>query len=208
MSIDVSSQTSERLLETLMEITNMTRVRRAGWLMAGVPEAETISDHCFETAVIAALLSSHIDEKVDMRKVLMMALFHEIGEVRMTDLPRRASPYVKAFKRKAEHEAAIDVLDGTSGEILELLTEAEEKKTPEARLFEAAEELQIIFKALVYAKENRGDMSEYRRDVAKYDSEGFDIADRVRNQIREKLEYYLGGREAWEIGYRRKKPTD
>jgi len=38
----------------------------------------------------------------------------------------------------------------------------EEKQTIEARLCETAEELQIIFEALVYAEENRGDTSEYR----------------------------------------------
>jgi putative hydrolase of HD superfamily len=204
MSKKLESNPAERLLDTLMEITSLSRIRRAGWIMAGVTEPETVSDHCFETAILAVLLSKHIDAKLDMRKVLLMALFHEIGEVRLTDLPRRASAYVKAFKRKAEHEAAIDVLDGIDDEILTLLKEAEEKQTPEAKLFEAAEELQIIFKSLVYAKENRGDMTEYRRDVAKYDPEGFDIADQVRNNIAEKLEHYLGGREAWEIGYRRK----
>jgi putative hydrolase of HD superfamily len=84
------------------------------------------------------------------------------------------------------------------------LAEFEEKTSMEARLVEAAEELQIIFRSLIYAKENNGDMSEYRRDVAKYYSEGFDVAQDVADIIKEKLEHYLGRKEYWEIGYKQR----
>lgn len=187
-----------------MEINTLTKIKRAGWILAGIPDPESISDHCFETAMFAFVLSEYLDNPIDLRKVLLMALFHEIGETRLMDLPRRAGRYVKKAKKEAEHQIMLDVLQGMAAEIPALLEEMEKKETLEARLCEAAEELQIIFKALVYAKENRGDTSEYRNDVAKYDSLGIEPAKAVAELVGRKLEEYLGAKPYWSIGYSRR----
>ncbi len=191
----------ERLLEVFTELTYLTRIKRTGWILAGVPDPETIADHCYETALFAYILSKHIDEKVDIGKVLTMALFHEVGEVRIGDFPRRAKKYVKKFKKDAETTAIRDILGDVASDISTTLHEFEECETVEAKLVEAAEELQIIFKALVYAKENKGDISEYRNDVLKYNPQGFEIAQKIADIIKTKLGKYLGDKEYWEIGY-------
>ena len=178
----------ERILELFMEINALTKIKRAGWILAGVSDPETVADHCFETAMFAYILSKYLNQEVDLKKVLLMALFHEIGEVRLTDLPRRSAKYLKGAKKPAEHRAMLDVLNGFADDIPALIEEMEQKESIEARLCEAAEELQIIFKALVYAKENRGDTSEYRQDVSQYDSLGIPIAQDIAELIRDKLD--------------------
>lgn len=192
------------ILEIMCEMSSLSKMPRIGWVLAGVNNAESISDHCFETALLAYFLSKNINQKVDMGKIMMMALFHEVGETRLSDLPRRAKPYVKKFKKEGEKNISIDVLGDYAEEINTILDEFEEKKTLEARLTEAAEELQIIFKSLIYAKENNGDMSEYRQDVAAYDSLGIEMADAISKIIGEKLNDYLGDKTYWEIGYKQK----
>lgn len=191
------------ILEIMCEMSSLSKMPRIGWLLAGVNNAESISDHCYETALFAYFLSKNIDCEVDMGKILLMALFHEVGETRMSDLPRRAKPYVKKFKKEGEKNISYDVLGDYAEEINVILDEFDEKKTLEARLTEAAEELQIIFKSLIYAKENNGDMSEYRQDVEKYDSYGIDMADAIAKIIDEKLNDYLDNKTYWEIGYKR-----
>lgn len=198
---------ADRVLECLAEMHTLTKLPRIGWIMAGVPEPESVSDHCFETAIIAYVLAEQLDTPVDMGKVLAMALFHEVGEVRITDLPRRSSPYVKSFKRDAERQASVDILGGVAESVLPLLEEMHELATVEARLVEAAEELQIIAAAMHYAKENRGDMAEYRRDVSRYDPLGIEPAKRVAEVIARHLDEYLGGRPYWELGYSRRELT-
>lgn len=194
---------ADRVLECLAELRSLTKLPRIGWVLAGVPEPESVADHCFETAIIAYVLAQQLDEPVDMGKVLAMALFHEVGEVRLTDLPRRSAPYVREFKRDAETHAAEDVLHGVAESVLPLLEEMHAQQTLEARLVEAAEELQIIAAAMFYAKENRGDMSEYRRDAAKYDALGIAPAEAVAEVVRRRLGEYLGDKPYWEIGYRK-----
>jgi 5'-deoxynucleotidase YfbR-like HD superfamily hydrolase len=194
---------AERTLDCMAEMHTLTKLPRIGWILAGVPDPESVSDHCFETAIIAYMLAQYLDEPVDLGKVLTMALFHEVGEVRLTDLPRRSSPYVKGFKREAERMAAVDVLGELAPSVLPLLDEMHELKTLEARLAEAAEELQIIAAAMYYAKENRGDISEYRRDAARYDPLGIIPAKLVAEVVQRRLGEYLGDRPYWELGYRR-----
>jgi 5'-deoxynucleotidase YfbR-like HD superfamily hydrolase len=193
----------ERTLDCLAEIHTLTKLPRIGWVLAGVSRPESVSDHCFETAIIAYILAQYIDEEIDMSKVLAMALFHEVGEVRLTDLPRRSGPYVKDFKREAERQAAVDVLGGElAASILPLLEEMHELNTPEAKLAEAAEELQIIAAAMYYAKENQGDVSEYRHDAARYDPLGIIPAELIAEVVQRRLGEYLGDRPYWELGYR------
>src|ERR1017187_4953683 len=116
-----------------------------------------------------------------------MLLFHEVGEVRLTDMPRRAAPYIKSGKNAAEVGIARDVLAGVAEKNCDILAEFHARETPEARLAEAAEELQIIFASLMYAKEGVGDMSEYRQDVAAYKDYGVGMAGEIARVIERRL---------------------
>lgn len=201
---DENRVAAERVLDCIAELHNLTRLPRTGWIMAGVKDAESVGDHCYEAALLALLMSRFFDEPVDIGRVITMLLVHEIGETRLTDLPRRAGPYIKSAKNDAEHAIAADVLAGVAEDLLEVMEEFHERKTPEARLAEAAEELQIIFSALMYAKENVGDMSEYRTDVEQYPDYGVKIANDVAGLIGERLGEYLGSKPYWSLGYSRK----
>ena len=185
-----------------MELSSLTKIPRTGWIFAGVTEPESISDHCYETAVFAYIISKYIDYNFDMRKVLLMSLFHEIGEARLTDLPRRSKFYIGHAKHHAESEATKDILNNIADELVDLLEEFHNLSNPESRLVEAAEELQIIFKAMTYAKENHGDMSEYLIDTAKYNSQGFQFPEQIAILIDKKLKEYLNNKPYWEIGYK------
>lgn len=197
------SERAELIVQCLAELHQLSKLPRIGWVLAGVQNPESVATHCFETAVIARILTRFFDQEVDLGKVLTMALFHEAGEVRLTDLPRRAAPYVKPVKSQAEQAIVKDVLGGIDGSLLAILDEFHEGKTLEARLAEAAEELQIIFAALMYAKEQNGDITEYRQDADRFVSDGIDVADEIAAVIRAKLGGYLSDKPYWSIGYDR-----
>lgn len=200
--MDKNSNAME-ILEIMCEMSSLSKMPRIGWILAGVNDPESISDHCYETALFAYFLAKKVGQPVNLEKIFMMALFHEVGETRLSDLPRRAKPYVKRFKKQGEKEILLDVLGSFSDEVCSVLDEFEEKTSLEARITEAAEELQIIFKSLIYAKENNGDMSEYRLDVARYDALGIDIAEEISKIIESKFGEYIGNKPYWELGYKR-----
>ncbi len=195
-----------RIVDLMSEIHNLTRLPRTGWIMAGVNNAESVSDHCYEAAVISFILAEHLDIEVDHGRVIEMLLFHELGESRLTDLPRRGGKYIKAAKSDAERAIANDLLWGVSDRITGLLEEFHARETPEAQLAEASEELQIIFAALMYAKDRNGDMTEYVNDAAAYEDFGIGLAGAVADVIESKLGEYVGNRPYWSLGYS-KRPT-
>lgn len=193
----------ERITECIAELHALTKLPRIGWSLAGVVNPESVATHCYMSAVIAYILTRHFGRDVDVAKVLAMALFHEVGETRLTDLPRRSAPYIRTAKGDAERSIAVDVLSGVAEDVIPLLDEFHRRDTIEARIAEAAEELQIIIAAAMYAKERNGDMSEYRRDAEHYDPQGIELAGRIAAVVRERLGSYLGSHPYWELGYRR-----
>jgi 5'-deoxynucleotidase YfbR-like HD superfamily hydrolase len=95
---------AERIVECVAELHALTNLPRIGWVLAGVQDPERVAAHCWETAVIAYILARHLSEPVDIAKVLTMALFHEVGEVQLSDLPRRAARYLGQTKDRAVSE--------------------------------------------------------------------------------------------------------
>ena len=88
---------NDRLLDLLLESTTLKRMPRSGWLMRGVPHVESVAEHSFGVAFVALALadalqaSGDLEDALDLEKVLVMALLHDLAEVRLTDLPLRAA---------------------------------------------------------------------------------------------------------------------
>jgi hypothetical protein len=55
---------TEKVLDTIAELHSLTRLPRIGWILAGVQPPERVSDHGFETALIAYILSRYMGEPV------------------------------------------------------------------------------------------------------------------------------------------------
>lgn len=111
-------------------------VKRRGWLDAGIAtdEAESVADHSFRVAFMAAFLS--VDGSLDVLKVVKMALLHDLAEHSVGDLTPRSGVSIKLKARMEER-----VIRGFGNdELTGLWTEYEQGRTPEAR---AARELDI-----------------------------------------------------------------
>ena len=113
------------------------RTPRSGFWFLGSGN-QSVAEHLFHTAMIAYALA-HMEPKADRNKVVLMALFHDIGEGRTSD-----HNYIhQRYGRLAEAEAVKDIANSVpfGGEILDLFTEEQEKITLEARLVKDADQL-------------------------------------------------------------------
>ncbi len=102
---------------------------------------QSVAEHLFHTAVIAYTLA-YLEPKADKHKVVLMALFHDIGEGRTSD-----HNYVhQRYGRLSEMEAVKDIARSVpfGEEILKLFEEEEERKTLEAQLVRDADQLEWI----------------------------------------------------------------
>ncbi|WP_457743107.1 HD domain-containing protein, partial [Thermococcus sp.] len=89
------------MLDLLLELGNLKRLPRTGWLLRGVPNPESIADHSFRVALITLFLADELKARgveVNTEKALKIALLHDIGETRITDIPKSAQYYLNKGK--------------------------------------------------------------------------------------------------------------
>ena len=102
----------DALVELLLEAVTLKRMPRAGWLTRGVPHVESVADHSFGVAFVALAMADALEgDELDLEKILVMAVLHDLGELRLTDLPLSASRLIPTqVKRDAEATAIGDLL--------------------------------------------------------------------------------------------------
>lgn len=92
------------LLNFFTEAGLLKRVKRSGWWVVGIKEAESVAEHSFRTAIVAYALAKM--EGVSPYEAVMMALFNDIHEARINDLHKMGQRYIDFTK--AEKSAFLE----------------------------------------------------------------------------------------------------
>jgi putative hydrolase of HD superfamily len=138
--------------------------------MRGVSPAESVAEHSYGVALVALALADRLrssaeqDPDLDLEKVLIMALLHDLAEVRLTDLPASAARLVpEAVKSEAEASAMAELLAplATAGRLAALWQEFEDRTSPEGRLVRDADKLEMMVQCLRYEEAGSRGLDEY-----------------------------------------------
>lgn len=121
---------------------------RTGWMQRGIPPAmgETVASHSFESAVIAYVISTELKGlgvNVNPERASVVALFHDLGESVLGDLPKWATERIR--KDDVEEEAFVYL-----GLPRELFQEYRERTTLEGKVAKLAESVATLKQALRY----------------------------------------------------------
>lgn len=166
-------EANERLLDLLLELQVLDRVPRAGFMLRGVPEAESVSEHCWHVVFLVWALGGEIDE-VDTFRAVEIALVHDLAELRVGDLPRTAAKYLpQGAKNEAETAAIAEVLAPLPARSRALYAEYQAGETPEARLVKACDKLQLMLKVAVYERWGAGGLAEFWDNPDNFPDGGF-----------------------------------
>ena len=79
------------IVEFVIEAGSLKRVKRSGWSVVGINDAESVADHSFRCAIIGFFLAQMENALAD--RVLLMTLFNDTHEARITDLHKMAQRY-------------------------------------------------------------------------------------------------------------------
>jgi putative hydrolases of HD superfamily len=166
------------MLKTLIELQRLKGLERTGWMLRGIAQgAESVAAHSYGVAVAAMLLADELQArgvKVDVERVLRIALLHDWAEARVGDLPRTATEYFGAEARKrAERAAFDDLVEGASAEVAaryrELHEEYEAREHLEARLVKAADVIDLLVQTLAFERAGVRGLDEFWEGAAEQD---------------------------------------
>lgn len=136
----------------LYEFGLLKRYKRTGWLVAGVRDPESVADHSFRTAIIAAVIARI--EGGDPERAAFMALFHDTQETRLTDIPYIGKRYLKAApNEEVTADQMRDVAAPVADMVRDAVAEYEEKTSVEAVCARDADKLECLIQAVEYREQ-------------------------------------------------------
>jgi putative hydrolase of HD superfamily len=191
----ISVETKEQIMEAsglitlLRELMKLKAVPRIGWLLRGVRDVESVAAHSFGVAFIAMMLADRAQargQRVDVERVLRMALLHDLTEARTGDLPSTIKRYFgSATLKTADQRVLREMLSnlGTLGDsYLELWLDYEQRVSLEARLVKGADKLDLLLQAYEYEKGGADSLQEFW-DGAEEDFATLGIEDLIEDLI-------------------------
>jgi putative hydrolases of HD superfamily len=145
---------------------------RRGWLRVGVARPESVADHAWGVATLAALAAP---EGVDRARAVELALLHDVCEAMTGDLVPGEYASREA-KLRLERDALAGMLEGAPdalrARVLGAFDELAADATPEARLVHELDKVEMALQARRYAEKGvepaalAGHRASARRGVA------------------------------------------
>jgi putative hydrolase of HD superfamily len=177
------------IIGLLTELARLKAVPRIGWLLRGVRDVESVAAHSFGVAAAAMLLADRArarGRRIDVERVLRMALLHDLTEARTGDLPQTVKRYfAPGALGAADERAAAEALapaGAIGAEYLELWHEYERRASLEARIVKAADKLDLLLQAREYEKGGARSLAEFWESAAS-DFSGLGVDDLIGDLV-------------------------
>ncbi len=150
----------KKQLDFALEIDKEKNIYRQTHL-SGHGRNENDAEHAWHMAVMAYLLREYANEEIDITKVMLMCLIHDIVEIEAGDTYAYDAENLKT--QKAREDAAKEKLysllpEDQKREFTALFDEFEEYKTPEAKYAHAMDNLQPL---ILNDSNNGGDWKDH-----------------------------------------------
>lgn len=136
----------QKQLDFILEIDKEKNIFRQTHL-SGYGRNENDAEHAWHMAIMAYLLQEYSNEKIDVARVMLMCLIHDVVEIDAGDTYAYDAEGLKT--QKAREEAAKERLysmlpEDQKADLVAIFDEFEERKTPEAKFARALDNLQPL----------------------------------------------------------------
>lgn len=136
----------QKQLDFILEIDKEKNIFRQTHL-SGHGRNENDAEHAWHMAIMAYLLQEYSNEKIDVARVMLMCLIHDVVETDAGDTYAYDAEGLKT--QKAREEAAKERLysmlpEDQKADLVTIFDEFEERKTPEAKFARALDNLQPL----------------------------------------------------------------
>lgn len=131
----------EDLVHLYNEIGMLARIPRSGFAFLGTGQ-QSVAEHSHRMTLIAYTLAAESKKPVDLAKLLLMCLLHDLPEARTGDLNYVNKKYVKSNESMVIEE--MRKKNSLGQQMAAYLTEFNENKTLEAHLAHDADQLEML----------------------------------------------------------------
>lgn len=140
----------KKILNFIAEAGMLKRIPRAGWSVLGIKNSESVAEHSFRCAVLGYVLARM--EKASVYPVVLMSLFNDIQEARITDLHKMAQCYIDAEVAEDRSFAAqiAPLPKQIKDELADLRREYKKDDTKESEIARDADILECLIQAKEY----------------------------------------------------------
>lgn len=191
---------NQSLLDVVLELQSLDRLPRAGYVLRGVAEPESVTEHSWHVLFLVWALGRRLPE-VDTARAVEIALVHDLAELRIGDLPRTASRYFpEGAKATAEAAAMAEILAPLPERARELYAEYQAAATPEARLVKACDKLQLMVKVAAYERWGATGLTEFWDNPENFPDGGFAPVRELFDELRRRREAEREARREAEVG--------
>lgn len=138
----------------------LKRLPRAGWVLRGVTNPESVAEHSFGVAALALYIGRK--RGMDVGKLMTMATLHEVCEIKVGDLTPhdKVSETDKKQMESAAARAFLANIDKT-GELFELWLDFDDGRTPEGRLIKDLDRVEMLLQAIAYEGQSEKPLDEF-----------------------------------------------
>ena len=147
----------KNLLQFYLLATELKDKIRSGWKVWNIDRQriESVAEHIYGTCILAISIDSQFELDIDLYKVIIMLVLHEIEEIKIGDL----TPFdkvTKEEKRKIGKQAVEEVLSTLDKKVqyIELIEEFENMKTNESMFAKMCDKLEADIQCKLYCEEN------------------------------------------------------
>lgn len=147
----------KNLLQFYLLATELKDKIRSGWKVWNIDRerVESVAEHIYGTCILAISIDSQFQLDIDLYKVVIMLVLHEIEEIKIGDL----TPFdkiTKEEKRKQGKRAVEQILSNLDKKVkyIELIEEFENMKTNESIFAKMCDKLEADIQSKLYCEEN------------------------------------------------------
>lgn len=132
----------KELIEFLGVVEKLKCNTRHSWTSSG--RRESVAEHSWRLSLLAMLCADEYPD-LDMNKVVRMCIIHDLGEAITGDVPSFEKTETNEMTEREAWDKLISMLPAPyAGEFADLYAEMEAKRTPEARLYKALDNMEAV----------------------------------------------------------------
>jgi 5'-deoxynucleotidase YfbR-like HD superfamily hydrolase len=133
----------------LFEMGHLKHVPRAGWLLLGISQPETVAEHSFRVGIVGMELATL--EGADVGRTAALCILHDAHETRIGDVPSVGRAYVTTAVPEAISAHQTSAMPDAMAKVFQDLTaEYEAGETLESLVARDADKIETLLQAVEY----------------------------------------------------------